>query len=95
MSDIQKIVSIGDVRVFPDVEPDKEQAKKVLEEAAELYAAWSDWNQVSIEEDTSHICEEACDVIMAVSNLLSSLGVHNLNYYMRLVEDKNEMKGRY
>ena len=36
------IVEIGRVRAFPDVRPDKAQALKVVEEAAEVYAAWQD-----------------------------------------------------
>lgn len=84
---------IGSVCTFPDVKPDKDQAKKVLEESAELYAAWSDWEKSG--EDVSHICEEACDVIMAVSNLVSSIGVHDLRRHMVSCEMKNSRKGRY
>ena len=39
------IVEIGSVRTFPDVRPDKAQALKVVEEAAEVYAAWQDWSE--------------------------------------------------
>lgn len=33
-------VEIGTVQTFPDVKPDKAQALKVLEEAAEVFGAW-------------------------------------------------------
>ena len=35
-------VIIGDVRAFPGVMPDKAQACKVLEEAAEVFGAWKE-----------------------------------------------------
>ena len=100
MNDIQEVVNIGYVRVFPNSEPDKDQAKKVLEESAELYAEWSNWhkappNTPNEEESLTHICEEAADLIMATSNLLASLGVHDLGWYMKRCEQKNEEKGRY
>lgn len=37
-----EFVKIGAVRAFPDVKPDKAQALKPLEEAAEVFGAWQE-----------------------------------------------------
>lgn len=39
-------VKLGTVQTFADVRPDKAQALKVLEEAAEVFGAWQQWDDL-------------------------------------------------
>lgn len=103
-------VHIGDVQTFKDVSPDKAQALKPLEEAAEVFGAWQAWNQwneYSIENKypdidltgTSdfykrYIIDECCDTVQAACNLLASLGVTDLSYHMKRCEQRNRDRGR-
>lgn len=99
-------VSIPPVRTFPNVEPSKAQAVKVLEEAAEVFAAWQDYDRtkswgddwdmcVANNEAVESIVEECCDVIVATCNLLAAMGVDDLTYAMERCEKRNEERGRY
>lgn len=83
---------IGEVRTFPNVKPNKMQVTKILEEAAEIYSAWEDWSPNKSKRD---IIREAADLIMAVSNLLSSLGVSDMTDYIKECEKVQELRGRY
>lgn len=83
---------IGEVRTFPDPKPNKAQVVKILEEAAEIYSAWEDW---STPEAKRRICMECADLFMATSNLLASLGVSDMSYYLRECEKVQEIRGRY
>lgn len=103
-------VKIGTVNTFPDVEADKEQVMKVLEESAEVFGAWQEWITWEGRKDTSkdnyaasvraydaknYLFEECADVIQAVSNLLAALGVEDFTEWMGIVEEKNRDRGRY
>lgn len=83
---------IGDVRTFPSPKPNKEQVVKILEEAAEVYSAWEDWNDPKAKR---RICSECADLIMATSNLLASIGVSDMSSYIKECEKVQEMRGRY
>ena len=101
-------VRIGDVPTFKDVSPDKAQALKPLEEAAEVFAAW----QACANDCESPMCrechnagrglcgtyislvDECCDNIMATCNLLASLGITDLSYHMKRCEQRNRARGR-
>ena len=103
-------VHIGDVTTFKDVSPDKAQALKPLEEAAETFAAWQAWNQWNayyIENkypliDLSgtsefykrYVIDECCDNIMATCNLLASLGVTDIGEAMVRCVERNRKRGR-
>lgn len=90
------MVKVGDVSTFPNVEADKEQAKKVLEEAAEVYAAWQEWNEGGmLYSDRVNIAEECADLITATCNLLAALGVQDVREALALCELKNRKRGRY
>ncbi len=39
-------VKLGTVQTFAKVEPDKAQALKVLEEAAEVFGEWQQWEDL-------------------------------------------------
>ena len=89
------IVEIGSVRAFPDVRPDKAQALKVVEEAAEVYAAWQDWSSTEDEELEAFVMNEVADCITACANLAAALGCDSLEDAINMAEVRNRFRGRY
>lgn len=100
-------VNIGTVNTFKDVKPDKEQALKPLEEAAEVFGAWQEWDKhhrmypvfdypkaQASKAMKEQILSECADVIQSVCNLAASLGVHDLTHYMQVCEQRNRERGR-
>lgn len=88
-----KAVNVGEVAVFPNAKADKEQAKKVLEEAAEVFGAWQDMScGISTE---SEVVEEVADLITASCNLASALGFDDLRPAMEECRRRNEERGRF
>ena len=88
-------VNIGEVPTFEEL-PDnpREQAKKILEEAAEVFAA------VEIERklDSTLMCrkavvEECADVIMATANLLAWYGINDTADVIKFKARLNERRG--
>ena len=99
-------VTVPTVRCFDGVAPDKAQALKPLEEAAEVYAAWQDYVRTkSWSNDWDgylantgaliSLIDECCDVIQATCNLLAALGVTDITDAMAACERRNEERGRY
>lgn len=99
-------VTIPPVRAFPRVEASKAQALKPLEEAAEVFAAWQeydrtkswceDWDEYLAHNDaTLSLVDECCDVIAATCNLLAALGVTDLTEAMAACEERNRERGGY
>lgn len=101
-------VKLGAVRAFPRVEPTKEQAVKVLEEAAEVFGAWQEWDRfhrvhsvfdhpkaMTAKAMKESIIAECCDTIQACCNLAASLGVTDLTPYLARCEERNRERGRY
>lgn len=89
------MVRIGEVATFPDVQPDKEQAKKILEEAAETFAAWQAWeNEPWRISRTEALRDECADVIQAVANMLAAVGVEDFTGDMERCEARNRERGR-
>lgn len=91
-------IKLGNVRAFPDAQPTREQAVKVLEEAAEVVAAW----QVYDSDDRTHmgynarvLLDEIADAITACCNLASALGVTDITPYLAACEERNRKRGRY
>lgn len=89
------IVEIGSVRAFPDVRPDKAQALKVVEEAAEVYAAWQDWNSTEDEELEAFVLNEVADCVTACANLAAAFGCDSLEDAINMAEIRNRFRGRY
>lgn len=89
------IVEIGSVRAFPDVRPDKAQALKVVEEAAEVYAAWQDFSSTEDEELEAFVLNEVADCITACANLAAALGCDSLEDAINMAEIRNRLRGRY
>ena len=93
-------VNIGTVRAFPGVLPDKAQAMKVLEEAAEVFGAWQ-YRELSAEHGMTtkwaddDIAAELADCVTACANLAAALGVYDLARAVKEAEVRNEERGRY
>lgn len=92
-------VEIGTVQTFLNVKPDKAQALKVLEEAAEVFGAWQLWEdeEDSIDGDSFEIAglmAECADVIQATCNLLAAFGVRDFTAYMEVCRKRNVKRGR-
>ena len=101
-------VIVGSVEPFPDLKPDKAQALKPLEEAAEAFGAWqalddrwrigqgSDkYEAMLIRWAAKDVLTEIADTIQACCNLAHALGCDDLTPYLESVETKNRERGRY
>lgn len=98
-------VKLGAVRAFPGAAPDKAQALKVLEEAAEVFGAWQVlWELWNAAEGTSEkrvhsarelLFAEIADTVQACCNLAAALGVTDLTPYLAACEECNRDMGRY
>ncbi len=92
-------VEIGTVQTFAGVKPDKAQALKVLEEAAEVFGAWQLLEDADpyADEDTFGavpLMIECADVIQATCNLLAAYGVVDFTAYMEACRKRNVERGR-
>lgn len=88
-------INIGEVETFPDVEPDKAQALKVVEEAAEVFSAWERWRDaVTPELWLDDIVDECADVIQATCNLLAAFGYKDFRPHMDACAERNRERGR-
>lgn len=89
-------VTIGKVAVFPNVEANKDQALKIVEEAAEVFGAWQTWtDDDGCINDREAIASECADVIQAVANMLYAIGVDDATLAMEACRKRNEERGRY
>ena len=84
---------LGEVRTFPDVRADKEQALKPLEEAAEVFSAWESWTERGGSAD--QILDEIADCITACCNLAAAIGCDDMRPFLQMAEFRNEQRGRY
>ena len=104
-----KWVRVGSVRRFDRVAPDKAQALKPLEEAAEIFGAWQDWEStyqrlpdhnadwdmlIAHGEAEQALLDECADAIQATLNLVAALGVEDFRPYMKECERRNRERGR-
>ena len=90
-------VYIGEVETVKDVEPSKEQALKILEEAAEVFNAWQAWNTAEIGGEPSSLAAlvaECADVIQATCNLIDALGEGCFDDVMEECAERNRARGR-
>lgn len=72
---------------------DKEAALKPLEEAAEVYGAWQDYQRFFMVSETI-IADEIADTIQACCNLAKRYGI-DLQAAMRRCQERNRERGRY
>ena len=88
-------VSIGEVATFPDAKADKAQALKVLEEAAEVFGAWQQFDDGEKSALSRWlVLAECADVIQATCNLLAGMGVTDFAPHMDMCRARNEERGR-
>lgn len=106
-----KYIKLGSVRAFPNVAPDKPQALKTLEEAAEVFGAWQVWDSFNVDAlrelytpgqirlfgiaNRRDLLNEIADTIQACCNLAAALGVEDLTPYLARCEERNRERGRY
>lgn len=93
-------IKLGSVRTFPSVEPTKEQALKVLEEAAEIFGAWQlmrDTAEAGLNprHETAYLMDEIAGTIQACCNLAAALGVTDLTPYLARCEERSRKRGHY
>lgn len=98
---------LGTVPTFPNVEPDKEQVLKIVEEAAEVFSAWEKWRDETADKDywSSHsyescsqyrkLLDECADVIQATCNMLAALNGAYFPFLMEKCYKRNDARGRY
>ena len=87
-------VYIGGVQTFKETKPDKAQALKPLEEAAEVFRAWQRFYGCPSKTNEELLVDECADVIQATCNLLESLGVTDLREAMERCAERNRERGR-
>ena len=103
----RKAVEVGKVAVFREVRPDKAQALKPIEEAAEVFGAWQAWDKSRRMDEATGIpnsprtleardalLDECADVVQAVCNLAASLGVVDMRSHMEECVARNMARGR-
>jgi hypothetical protein len=82
-----------------EIGTEKEAALKPLEEAAEVFGAWQTMERIDPVPEYSKeaVVYECCDVVQAVTNLLSRMGVSQkcVDKQMGLVTAHNYARGRY
>ena len=98
-----KWVRVGSVRRFDRVEPDREQALRVLEEASEVHGAWKAMASAELVHGDDcvlarlwrrNLLDECADVIQATINLVAALGVEDFRPWMDECERRNRERGR-
>ena len=98
-------IKLGGVRAFPGAVPDKAQALKVLEEAAEVVEAFKRADPGDVlpvarqfpdcNKRILPLVDEIADTIQACCNLAAALGVYDLTPYLTRCEERNRERGRY
>ena len=98
-------IKLGAVRAFPGAVPDKAQALKVLEEAAEVVEAFKRADPGDVlpvarqfpdcNKRILPLVDEIADTIQASCNLAAALGVDDLTPHLAACEERNRERGRY
>lgn len=98
-------VKLGAVRAFPGAVPDKAQALKPLEEAAEVVEAFKRADPGDVlpvarqfpdcNKRILPLVDEIADTIQASCNLAAALGVTDLTPHLARCEERNRERGRY
>lgn len=98
-------IKLGGVRAFPGAVPDKAQALKVLEEAAEVVEAFKRADPGDVlpvarqfpdcNKRILPLVDEIADTITACCNLAAALGVTDLTPHLAACEERNRERGRY
>ena len=98
-------IKLGGVRAFPGAVPDKAQALKVLEEAAEVVEAFKRADPGDVlpvarqfpdcNKRILPLVDEIADTIQASCNLAAALGVTDLTPHLARCEERNRRRGCY
>lgn len=98
-----KWVQVGSVRRFDEVEPDKAQALKPLEEASKVHGAWKAMTSAELLHGgdcvlarlwRKRLLESCADLVQAALNLAAALGVEDFRPWMDACERRNRDRGR-
>lgn len=88
------------MRVFNNVSDDKPQALKPLEEAAEVFGAWQEFdsmrNMPAWRDMRDDLIDECMDTVQAVANLLAAVGTTQgeVDAAIRRLDERNGDRGR-
>lgn len=88
------------MRVFNDVEDSKHQALKPLEEAAEIFGAWQEFDSMrnvqAWRDMRDDIIDECMDTVQAIANLLAAIGATQgeVDAAIRRMDERNGDRGR-
>lgn len=89
-------------RVFNNVNDDKHQALKPLEEAAEIFGAWQELDSMRCSPVTMravfrpNLIDECMDTVQAVANLLAAVGATQgeVDAAIKRMDERNGDRGR-
>lgn len=78
------------LRTFREVRDDRAQALRPLEEAAEVFGAWQDC------DDMHDLIDECLDTVQAIANLLAAVGATQgeVDAAIRRMDERNCERGR-
>lgn len=90
------------MRMFNEVNDDKHQALKPLEEAAEVFGAWQKCDDSRHAPITMHkvfrkeLIDECMDTVQAVANLLAAVGATQgeVDAAIKRLDERNGNRGR-
>lgn len=90
-------VVFGTVRTFKRPMDAREEAKHLVQEAAEVFSAYEDWESTRDPELVPHFMEEAADLAQNLANLVDCVTGNpngtDMTGYMQMVYRKNESRG--
>ena len=91
-------VHVGDVYTVQGARANKAQALKILEEAAEVFAAWQvlslEFSQIGKEAAEEVLVSEIADLITAACGMIAGLGFWEAAEAFELCKMHNEKRGR-
>lgn len=88
------------MRVFDDVEDSKAQALKPLEEAAEVFGAWQEFDSMrnvpAWGDMRDDLIDECMDTVQAVANLLAAVSATQgeVDAAIECMDERNGDRGR-
>ena len=89
-----------DMRVFNDVSDGKGQALKPLEEAAEVFGAWQEFDGMrdapTRGDVRDRLIDECMDTVQATANMLAAIGATqgDVDAAIRRLDERNGNRGR-
>lgn len=90
-------------RIFNKVDDGKGQALKPLEEAAEVFGAWQEFDSMrdgpffsALRDMRDRLIDECMDTVQAVANLLAAVGATQgeVDAAIERMDERNEGRGR-